>query len=938
MSISTIVDPCPPVKTTFRLLLLLLPAFASQAAETTPAAASGTEAPPGYTVEPAPAWVLPAVRGGTTPDAPMYYRLVDDQLRVGKAQLERYVHVLRVVHDAAGLSAAAQIQIQFEPDFQHLVLHRIDIIRKGQRYNRIDRKRIQLLQRETRLEQRMYDGRITASIVVDDVRVGDELEYDYSLRGDNPVFEGRLLDVSYAGSPYGPVMALRYRVLAPAERKITFRSAAGMSRSDQEQAGLRDTQFTQNDVPQLQLDGGAAADQLFKHQIWSSEFADWREVAAWGRAQFAEPKASGNALDTLAQSFRRGNATPEAQLLAALRFVQQDIRYFGTEVGTGTHRPSAPEKVLAQRFGDCKDKVALLLALARRLDLNATPLLVSQSLHRHVSELPPSPLAFDHVIARVEVQGKSYYLDGTRNYQTGGLDSRQALSFERGLLLNADSQDLLLLPTAADQNGIAVSDRFHVQRFADGAQLESRIRYRGDGAEAVRAAMASTGGERVEQALNQSYVRIYPSLKSSAPLRIEESPSDNELTVVQQFVIPEFWSFPDQKLLRADFSYWMLADLLRLTGTQSRKDSYYLGVPGSYEQRISIDFAEDAFAKPHSERFDDGDSHIALHTELNSSARHAEFVGQLRFLRDEVQPGEWNAYAAKLSKLWPQLGWSSNVSAIPLEQLPKLMTELQNAARDLDRGTPKLSTKLQREAYIETLVLSWKIKGGRLSPAQLAQALHTRGVDYDNIGRYQDAAEDFKAALKLTPNAPDILESSAVNATALGELPRAVVFSSRAINASPGNLGALSTRAQALYLMRDYPAAQADLRDLLKDSAQQRRGYPLILLALAARNAGDDPQKAMQPYLNGELPNDWPRPLIDYLRGASDEDSVLRAAGQGEQGQEQLCEAYFYLGERYLAEGKTERARDYLRKSQSQGVMEYFEHIASGQELRRIGM
>ena len=34
----------------------------------------------------------------------------------------------------------------------------------------------------------MYDGRETLSIVLDDVRVGDEIDYAYSLRGGNPVF------------------------------------------------------------------------------------------------------------------------------------------------------------------------------------------------------------------------------------------------------------------------------------------------------------------------------------------------------------------------------------------------------------------------------------------------------------------------------------------------------------------------------------------------------------------------------------------------------------------------------------------------------------------------------------------------------------------------------------------------------------------------------
>lgn len=927
-----------PVVALLLLSFLRLGIAAQAAALPEKAAAPGGNA--GYTVEPVPTWVEAPGEAAARPSqaTPMHYRLIDNQVLLGSGTQWKYTHVVRVVDDAAGLGTAAQIEVQFDPSDETLVFHHIDIVRGGKHYSRLDGKRIQLLQRETQLERRIYDGRITASIVLDDVRVGDQIDYDYSQRGANPVFAGHFVDVDVLGSARGPVMLFRYRLLAPPERTIAYRSTAdGLKTESTLRQGLRETVYSVRDVAQLQLDPGAGFDQLLKHQLWLSEFRDWADVAAWGQALFVEPEGSAPTLDRKAAEIRQQNATSAARLLAALRFVQTEVRYFGTEIGPAAHKPAAPEQVLAQRFGDCKDKVALLVALARRLGLQATPVLVSTQLRNHLAEVLPGPQAFDHAIARIDLDGHTYWLDGTRAYQTGTLENRQAIGLDRGLPLQLGVSALADLPKAYDRHFLSVDDRFRIERFAEGAQLQSRVTYRGDLAEVLREAAASAGLSAVETQLNDAYVRLYPSLKSTAALRLEDSAEDNAVTVVQQFRIPDFWRFPEQRALAADFGYWSLAEMLRVPNMQARHDAYAIFNPGIFEHRITVEFPEDVFSAPASRRFDDGDAHFSLHSEINGTQRSVEFSGQLRWLVNSVGSDEWSAYTAKLSRIWPQLSWTTTVSAIPMNMMEDAKRDLQSLGEALQRGRIKVVTAIQRDAAVQSTVLSWQLKGGRLSPALQAQVLRERGVDYDNLGRIDEARADFEAALRLAPDAPEILASAAVNASARGDQARAVVLSSRVLARWPSDTAARDTRARAYYLMRNYAAAREDFEELLHDSAQLRRGYPLIMLALAARSAGGDAQQALRPYLNGDLPSEWPRPLIDWSSGRLDDAAVLNAARAGEHAGENLCEAYFYLAEGHLARGDTTLARDYFQKAQAQGITEYFEHFASSLELQRIG-
>ena len=57
------------------------------------------------------------------------------------------------------------------------------------------------------------------------------------------------------------------------------------------------------------------------------------------------------------------------RLLAAMRFVQSEVRYLALALGNGSYVPSPPELVLKRRYGDCKDKTLLALSLLKGLSI-----------------------------------------------------------------------------------------------------------------------------------------------------------------------------------------------------------------------------------------------------------------------------------------------------------------------------------------------------------------------------------------------------------------------------------------------------------------------------------------------------------------------------------------------------------------------------------------
>jgi hypothetical protein len=158
--------------------------------------------------DPVPSWVEPAAIPEDNKNAPLVFRLADTQFMV-KETPTIYIHRALKIDDAASLTAAGQLAISFVPQYQHLHLHFVRVLRDQQVLDRTSSSAIRFLQREMGLEQGMYSGEITVSVLVNDLRVGDTLEYSYSVDGQNPVFGGTFADSAIWDKAYADGAAAR---------------------------------------------------------------------------------------------------------------------------------------------------------------------------------------------------------------------------------------------------------------------------------------------------------------------------------------------------------------------------------------------------------------------------------------------------------------------------------------------------------------------------------------------------------------------------------------------------------------------------------------------------------------------------------------------------------------------------------------------------------
>ncbi|AHF94657.1 hypothetical protein OPIT5_23045 [Opitutaceae bacterium TAV5] len=407
------------------------------------------------------AWVdrietAPVTLPVTPPDDAVYgvdYLLWDQQVHLGEEA--SYHHTVYRIVNGGSLQSGSRLTWNFDPSCENLTIHHLRVIRNGHVQDRLDPARIQVIRQETDLDRHLLNGRLTALIHLDDVRVGDVLDFASTVHGSNPVFGGRWFDSLGVGWPT-PVRHRRARVIVPDGRELLYveHGTTGLrldkARGHGSLAGTTVLTWEGRDLPAISYETDAPGWFVQWPFVQLGEFHTWADVVDWATPLYAQPDPVPATIREQAELLTTGLTSEDSRIVALLQFVQQDIRYLGFELGEGTHRPTPPAEVLARRFGDCKDKSVLLCALLRASGITAYPALLHTTWRSHVADWAPSPLAFNHVIVAIPkpaadgARGRADYwwVDPTLTFQAGDLEHHALPYYQTALVIRPGEDGL----------------------------------------------------------------------------------------------------------------------------------------------------------------------------------------------------------------------------------------------------------------------------------------------------------------------------------------------------------------------------------------------------------------------------------------------------------------------------------------------------------------
>ncbi|MFH1707938.1 MAG: DUF3857 domain-containing protein [Planctomycetota bacterium] len=387
----------------------------------------------------------------------------------------------------------------------------------------------------------MYSSYRVVNIGFPGLAAGDAIEYLYVLKATEPdLFSDAFSDVSYLAG-MAPAGRLEYVVSVPAAMRLrvgAFNGAAEPRIIKDEAAGRWTYRWELNGwggiVPERSM---RPVTELLPYVVVST-MAAWDEVGRWFQYLVKDQFHLNQEMRDLVRTRTAGAATPTARAEALFRYVIDEIRYVGIELGRGSYKPHRAESTFATRYGDCKDTAVLMAALFREAGIPAEVVLVRTVTQGGIDPGLASPYLFNHAICRIpDLEGRTLWLDGTTDfYRMEELPwaDQGALA----LVVSDKGGTITTIPSEAASTTGVKDETVITLREDGGADLVFTERAFGQRAPMLRSTIHSP--DRFRQLIERYFSRKYPGLQIGAVTTSDPEGMDPVPWFTVTGVVPRF--------------------------------------------------------------------------------------------------------------------------------------------------------------------------------------------------------------------------------------------------------------------------------------------------------------------------------------------------------------------------------------------------------------
>jgi tetratricopeptide (TPR) repeat protein len=863
---------------------------------------------------PAPDWVVPQSiprQSTKAADAPIAILLNDNQIRFDGSKTTDFTEVAIKIQSPDGLSAG-NINFPWQPSTDTITVNKLHIIRDGKVIDVLKGgQTFTIARRETNLDAATLDGTLTASIQPEGLQVGDVIDLAVTDEHFDPVMMGHVESVFGLWGSL-PVEAAHASLGWSDSTKLATRELLMPAPTRSRRDGFTVVDFSGKAIDPPILPNDAPDRFRLGRGGEATDFSSWSDLAALMKPLFeaaAQVPASGPLRDEL-ETIRKTGKTPKERAELALQLVENRVRYVALLMGTGGYVPATAESSWSRRFGDCKAKSALLVALLRELGINAEPVLVSTAGGDALPERLPMVGYFNHMIVRAHIGGKDYWLDGTRTGD-GDLDRIDVPDYEWGLPLVTGAKLVPIVPgpLAQPQIDTAIDIDASAGVFVP-APFNAVQTFRGDGAIAINSIYSKLSSAQLDQVLRGYWRDKYDYVDiKSVNWAFDGKSGQGKLTMSGSAKID--WK---------DGWFYVPGSTIAYKPDFTRADGPFHDAPfalsfpdwevSHVEVKLPKDFsaADQKLPQPLNENL------AGVHYERTAKLSGSELsvMTSERTMQTELPYKEALAAEPRLRTLYDD----DVYLRVPARYQPShadlaglVARQPGSASEFVRRGNIYLDGGKLDEAIADFT------EAHRLDPRN-EWAMADRGIAQVWKHEFDKAAEDFAAAAAIAPDNAALLRGRALMAELKGDFDEAVADYSKSLAKDPDSIFAKVHRASSLLGQGKADEALKDLDDVLKSDASN--SVALAARATAYRSLGQN-DKALAD-IDAVVKQGRPAPELRLLRAnifrsMGKPDLVIREAELLMQENPDSDYALVAAGKIFSAAGKRDKALDAINRA-----------------------
>jgi transglutaminase-like putative cysteine protease len=320
------------------------------------------------------------------------------------------------------------------------------------------------------------------SCTIPGLEIGDVLHIKTIHETFAPRVRGQWSDVSIMQWEY-PILKSVYEVAAPSslpiKAKAVLNPLGNVSTSVKTlEDGSTVHTFVATNSPQAFPEPDMPPFWTQVQNVRVSTLASWRELSKWyWELSLPHLQKTNDAIAQKVKELCKDAKDDDEKMRRIFKFVSQEIRYMGLtmEDESPGYAPHDVDITFNNRYGVCRDKAGLLVAMLRLVNLKAYPVLINVG--AKMDKNIPQPF-FNHAIVAVEKGGKDYILMDPTNENTKDLFPAY-LSNKSYLVCRPEGEELMLSPVPDPKNNaVKVKSCGKLEKNGD-AVVESDIVFTG---------------------------------------------------------------------------------------------------------------------------------------------------------------------------------------------------------------------------------------------------------------------------------------------------------------------------------------------------------------------------------------------------------------------------------------------------------------------------
>jgi cellulose synthase operon protein C len=336
------------------------------------------------------------------------------------------------------------------------------------------------------------------------------LEYRYTA-----TVQGYTFWDSWSFQSLVPTLLSRYQVTAPSEWELKWKCSNIdlMPKTTTLPAGFKQTWLWEAaDLPALIPEPGMPAWREVQPSLLFAPVGmkAWPDLGRWFFSLYRDRVQPNEEIRNLVSALCPPDRSAKDRLRRLYLFVRNEVRYVAVSIGIGGYQPHPAAEVFHNRYGDCKDKVTLLQAMAECAGLEVAPVLISTWQNGVVDTTVVSHTHFNHVIARARMaDGTTIWMDPTNRFAPFG----ELPWFDRDRLVYVVAQngagEWSRTPeqSAADHQWLR---RWELTLNTDQVKANLTSRYVGAAANEMRSGLQELRGKEQQELLTRDIKKSFP--------------------------------------------------------------------------------------------------------------------------------------------------------------------------------------------------------------------------------------------------------------------------------------------------------------------------------------------------------------------------------------------------------------------------------------------